>query len=223
MLVSSDLALPRVHVLVSEHELEDATVLASLNQMFTSSEPVAVHLRAHLDAGELFTAAQQLARYIEGSSSWLIVNGRPDIALAAGAHAVQLGHTAPEVQSTRDFIDECEGQLRVGVSVHLPAEAASAVRAGADYLVLGTIYPTSSHPEVEASGASNISETVKCIRDSEVPILAIGGVNVPRAREVISFGAYGVVVKSAVWSVPDSAQVVQALRGAVNDQLGDIV
>ena len=76
---------------------------------------------------------------------------------------------------------------------------------------------------MEASGPSNISETVKSIRGSEVPILAIGGVNVPRAREVISFGAYGVVVKSAVWGAPDSAQVVQALRGAVNDQVGDVV
>ena len=104
MLVSSDFALPRVHVLVSECELGDATVLASLDQIFASSEPVAVHLRAHLDAGELFTAAQQLAGYMEGSGSWLIVNGRPDIALAAGAHAVQLGHTALEAQSTREFM-----------------------------------------------------------------------------------------------------------------------
>lgn len=223
MLASSDFVVPRVHVLVSEHELEDAAVLASLDQIFALSEPVAVHLRVCLDAGELFIVAQQLARSIEGSGSWLVVNGRPDIALAAGAHAVQLGHTAPEVQSTREFIDKCGGKLRVGASVHLPAEAASAVRAGADYLVLGTIYPTSSHPEVEASGPSNISKTVKRTLGSEVPILAIGGVDVPRTREVIAFGAYGVVVKSAVWNASDSAQVVRALRGAVDDQLGGVV
>lgn len=220
---SSDFVLPRVHVLVSEHELEDAVVLASLDQILALSEPVAVHLRARLDSSELFTVAQQLARSIEGSGSWLVVNGRPDIALAAGAHAVQLGHSAPEVRSTREFIDECGGQLRVGVSVHLPTEAMSAVRAGADYLVLGTIYPTSSHPGVEASGPTNISKTVKRTFGSEVPILVIGGVDVPRAREAMSLGAYGVVVKSAVWGAPDSVQAVRALRGAVDGQLGDIL
>ena len=223
MPASSDCALPRVHVLVSERELEDAAVLASVNRILELSGPVAVHLRARWGARELFIAARQLARATEDSGSWLVVNGRPDIALAAGAHAVQLGRTAPEVRSTREFIDRCGGQLRVGASVHLPEEAVSAVRAGADYLVLGTIYPTNSHPEVEASGPINILRTTARIDGSEVPTLAIGGVDVARAREVISVGAYGVVVKSAIWGARNPAQAVLELSGAMDDQLRNAV
>ena len=241
---SIDSRLPRLHILVSERELGDPGALdgpgepdrlgapgasgspgglTAVECVLERAAPVAVHLRARIDTRSLFEVAARLAPIAVRAGSWLVVNGRPDVALAAGASAVQLGRTALGVEETHRVIRACAGRLAIGASVHGAEGALRAAREGVDYLVLGTIYATPSHPGAEGSGPAAVSAVRRRLAAHRLavhrpsarrppPMLAIGGVDAERAGEVTEAGAYGIVVGRAVWSAADPARAALELR-----------
>lgn len=203
-------------MLVSERELGRPDGVELVERILQRAAPSAIHLRARLNAATRFEIARRLSRVARRTRGWLVVNGRPDIALAAGADAVQLGRTSLGVAETRALVRACGGALAIGASVHDAGSAAQAVRAGADYLVLGTIYPTSSHPGVEGSGPAAIAELRTRLSERRpTPILAIGGICVERVGEVVNAGAHGVVVGRGVWAAADPLEAACALRRAL--------
>ena len=221
-----------MHVLVSERELGDPNGahgpygpggLTAVERVLERAAPVAVHLRARIGARRMFEIADRLALIASRAGSWLVVNGRPDVALAAGAGAVQLGRAALGVEETRRVIRACAGRLAIGASVHDAEGARRAAREGADFLVLGTIYATPSHPGVEGSGPAAVSAVRRRLAAHRLavhrlsarrppPILAIGGVDADRVGEVTEAGAHGIVVGRAVWSAPDPERAALDLR-----------
>ena len=219
-----------MHVLVSERELGDPRGpggLAAVERVLERAAPLAIHLRARIDARRLFDVAAGLAPIASRAGSWLVVNGRPDVALAAGARAVQLGRAALGVEETRRVVQACGRRLAIGASVHDAKGALRAVREGADYLVLGTIYATPSHPGVEGSGPAAVSAVRRRLTAHRLavhrpsarrppPILAIGGVDADRIEEVTGAGAHGIVVGRAVWSARDPARAARDLRGQLD-------
>lgn len=121
------------------------------------------------------------------------------------------------------MVEACAGRLSIGASVHDAEGALQAARAGADYLVLGTIYATPSHPGLEGSGPAAVSAVRRRLTARRLvahrpptrrppPILAIGGLRADRIEEVTEAGAYGIVVGRAVWTAPDPAQAALDLR-----------
>ena len=194
-------------MLVSERELDGG--LADVERVLERAAPAALHLRARLPARRRFEIAAALAPAAARAGGWVIVNGRPDIALAAGAHGVQLGRAALGVGETRRLRAACRRPLVIGASVHDAEGAAEAVRAGADYLVLGTIYATPSHPGRTGSGPAAVAASVDVA--AGVPVLAIGGLRADRIEAVAAAGAYGIVVGRAVWSATDPARAAAEL------------
>ena len=70
---------------------------------------------------------------------------------------------------------------------------------GADFLVVGNIYETLSHPGRPAGGL----ELVRSTAELGVPVIAIGGITPARVREVHAAGAYGVAAIRGLWHAPD--------------------
>ena len=129
-----------------------------------------------------------------------MVTGRVDVARAVGAHGVILrkddldaGRSranywldVPAMRTQTHFI------LR---SVHSEAEAEAAVADGADALVVGTIWPSTTHPTGAAAGTGLLEQVVSF----GVPTYAIGGVTPARAVEARAAGAWGVAAIRALW------------------------
>ena len=101
-----------------------------------------------LPGGELLALARELLRALEGRAP-LVINERVDVAVAAGAQGVQLGEDALSVEEARKILPP---QAWVGRSVHSVDGAIDAENAGADFLVVGTMFATGSHPGAVASG-----------------------------------------------------------------------
>ena len=120
------------------------------------------------------------------SATKVLVNDRIDIAAATGAHGVHLRGDSVSVAAARSLLGE---QALVGRSVHTIDEAAAAAN-GADYLIFGALFQTASkdagHPTASLDDLRSA-----CRVASGVPILAIGGMTVPRASEVARAGAAG--------------------------------
>ena len=95
----------------------------------------------------------------------------------------------------------------IGRSVHSLKEAEAAAGEGADFLVVGGIYASASHPDRTPAGLALVRETVRL----GLPVIAIGGLDAARSAEVRDAGAYGVAAIGALWRAPDPAAATLAM------------
>src|SRR5437868_6372438 len=129
-------------------------------------------------AGELLARAGALRRAFAGIV--LLVNDRVDVAAASGADGVQLGARALPVSAARGLLG---AEALVGRSVHSVAEAEAAAVEGADFLIVGTIYATASHPGKAPEGPALLSAVAAVV---SLPLFAIGGITAANAGECIA-------------------------------------
>jgi thiamine-phosphate pyrophosphorylase len=162
-----------------------------------------------LPAGELLELGRRLMPGVRDRGVALVVNDRLDVAMALEADGVQLGGGCLPVGTVRRLVG---GGMLVGASVHSREGAMRAEGEGADYLVLGTIFETASHPGRAPSGVELVAAVVSAVR---VPVLAIGGINAANARSVMAAGAAGVAVIRAIQSAEDVAGATRELLRAM--------
>jgi thiamine-phosphate pyrophosphorylase len=196
--------LPRLHAVT------DAGVLATPDfgiraaAIAAAGSAVALHARDRTASGAALTrATQRLLALARPPEAAVFVNGRPDIAAAVGAHGVQLGSSDLAPGDARAAFPS--GWL--GRSVHSTDEAASAIDEGADYLMVGNVYPTPSHPDRPGAGLGLVREVAAL----GCPVIAIGGIDAERAAEIREAGAYGAAAIRALWTAPDPAAAALAL------------
>jgi len=198
--------IPRLHVICPDRELERVDALERIASLLEAGGAcVAVHLRPRqVSARRTLQLAQDLARRARSTGGWLVVNGRSDIARVAAAQAVQLGHGSLPVPAARRVVgDACA----IGVSVHGPGECREAAELGADYVLLGTVFPTPSHPGSPTGGLGLVASCVGI----GCPVIGIGGIDEDSTGPVLGAGAHGVAVIRAVWQCEDPASAVHRL------------
>ena len=196
--------LPRVHAFTDAILLSTPDLGIRAAAIAAGGPAVALHARARGAGGAVLAAAAvrmvALARPPEAA---VFVSGRPDIALAVGAQGVQLASGDLTPSAARRVLR----RGWIGCSVHSREQAAAAVDDGADFLVVGNIYETSSHPGRPAGGLELVRESVALGR----PVIAIGGITPERAFEVRAAGGYGVAAIRALWQAPDPAAATLAM------------
>lgn len=121
----------------------------------------------------------------------VVVSSRADLALACGAAGVNLPEHDLPVAAVRRLLGS--GRL-LGRSVHGLGAALEAQAQGADYVIFGPVFESSSHPERPGRGLDALRELAAAVR---IPVLAIGGVDATRAEECREAGAAGYAAISA--------------------------
>lgn len=158
-------------------------------------DALAVHLRVRrTPAVRLFEVAEWLVEASRAAGSLAVVNDRVDVALAAGAGGVHLREDSLPAGEVRAIAGP---GLRVGRSIHAARQAAELRGEQLDYLFMGTVYATASHPGRAPAGPKAVAEAAA---RAAAPVLAIGGVTPARVRELAPLGVHGVAVMSGVWS-----------------------
>ena len=160
----------------------------------------AIQLREkNLPDEELMRLAREIADVTGGTNTLFIVNDRPDIAAAAGADGVHLGQSDASVSAARELVGS--GAI-VGLSTRTPDEAEAARVAGADYIGVGPVFPTATKPDALAPiGLAGLRAVAARVPD--VSRVAIGGIAVSTAPDVLRAGAHYVAVISAVCHADD--------------------
>jgi len=194
--------LPRLHAITDERIARRADLDEVARALAAGGgDRLAFHARGRTLSGlEHYQLATRLAVY---PSARLFVNDRLDVALAVGAAGVQLGAASLDPQDARRL----DPQWWIGKSVHDLDEAAAARAAGADYLLVGPLYRTATHPEREPLGL----ERLGLIVGLGLPVIAIGGVTPPQVGEVRRAGAYGVAAIRGLWDAPDPAAAARQM------------
>ena len=158
---------------------------------------------------ELLRQAGELREALAGRAL-LLVNGFPDVVTATDANGVHLPERGMGVSTARAAVGE---ERFVGRSVHSVEAAKSAEREGVDYVVAGTVFATASKPDGDATGLDFIRKVVGSV---SVPILAIGGITVANAGDVIAAGASGIAVIGAIMDAGDPQRAASALYSAID-------
>ncbi len=161
-------------------------------------------------AGELLELTRKLKAATRGRAL-LIVNDRIDVANAAEVDGVQLPEDGLPTRAARGLV----GRYNViGRSVHDLDVARAAIDEGADFALVGTIYKSTSHPDVKPAGVKLIEDITK---DSSFPVLAIGGITADKVEEVVKAGAAGVAVVSAIGGSEDMKAAAEELSKALKE------
>ena len=143
----------------------------------------------------------------------VIVNDRADIASLSSADGVHVGQDDLDPPSVRKILG---GSAIVGISTHSADQARAAASMAVDYIAVGPVFGTSTkdtgYREVGTALVAAVADILQAA-DSAKPVVAIGGITLERAREVIDAGAASVAVISDLLSTGNpEARVKEYLR-----------
>jgi len=136
---------------------------------------------------ELFDLTRRTVALTRGTACRVLVNGRADVARAAGAHGIHLPSAS---LAPGDLHPRLTHGMIVGISTHSLAEARRAAARGAHYILLGPVYPTPSKlPYGSPMGLRRFGRICSAIR---IPVLGLGGIRSDSIDPVLDAGAAGV-------------------------------
>ncbi|MBZ4219793.1 MAG: thiamine phosphate synthase [Chlorobium sp.] len=172
-----------------------------------------IQLRHKTASGsQLLVWAVEIQKLCQQYQALCIINDRVDIALASKADGVHLGQQDLPARAARKLLGET---AIIGVTASSLKEALQAEQDGADYIGFGHIYPT--HSKLKESSPLGLDILQKTAALVSLPILAIGGINQENAASVISSGASGIAVISAISKANDPARAARELCRALNN------
>lgn len=140
----------------------------------------------------------------------LLINHRVDVMLAVNADGVHLRRDSLPLRVVRRLVGR---HKLIGVSTHSAIEVRDAATEGADFVTLGPIFPTPS--KMRYGPPLGLAALEAACRDMRIPVFAIGGVDHGRIDDVMSTGAHGVAMISAVMSSRDVRGAARACGQAV--------
>lgn len=167
-----------------------------------------------LPLADLFPVARALRRRCREAGALFIVNDRVDLALALEADGVHVGQDDLPAAEARRLLPS---NMILGVSTHDAAQARRARDDGADYVAVGSIFPTPTKSAYRLVGPG-LLRTLRL--DVRVPLVAIGGITQDNVAEVIQAGADAVAVISAVCGAPDPAAAVRGFLDRIRAARG---
>ena len=146
---------------------------------------------------ELLPLARELRARCRAAGARFIVNDRADLALAAEADGLHVGQDDLPAREARALL---RPRMILGVSTHDPEQARRATADGADYVAVGSIFPTTTKAGFQLVG----TDLIRRVRpEVSVPLIGIGGITADNASAVLGAGADGVAVISAVCAAAD--------------------
>ena len=152
-------------------------------------------------ARELYESSKRLSSLLVPQGVTFVVNDRADVALAAETSGVHVGQEDLGVEAARFVIGP--GKL-VGLSTHNLEQFQAAAATSADYIAVGPVFSTSTKANPDPVVGIEFIRRVRSQTDK--PIVAIGGITLERAAEVIQAGADSVAVISDILLAPEPGQ-----------------
>lgn len=195
-----------VYAVTDRKWLKEEETLAQQVEKAIQGGATIIQLREkHLRDEEFLAQAQAVKQVTDRYGVLLIINDNVDVAIAVDAAGVHVGQEDMGAGEVRRRLGP---QKILGVSAQTVAHALAAQAAGADYLGVGAVFPTSSKDDaVEVD-----KETLQAICEAvEIPAVAIGGITADNMAQLQGTGIVGVAVISAIFGQPDVKLAAQIL------------
>ncbi len=161
---------------------------------------------------ELLPIAHQLRNLCAEHNVLFIVNDYLDLALATDADGLHLGQNDLPIREARKLlpIDKILGCSTTTIEQAITAEAE-----GADYIAVGSIYPTTSKETARVVGLERLRQIRQAVT---LPLVAIGGINRDNTAEVMAAGASSVAMISTILQAEDPEEAARQIVASLNAQ-----
>lgn len=159
----------------------------------------------------VFETAKRLASHLGPRGVSFIVNDRPDIAVLSDATGVHVGQDDLDVEAARRVVGTDKW---VGVSTHSLEQFQRAVATSADYIAVGPVFPTVTKANPDPTVGVEFIRNVRSL--TEKPIVAIGGITLENAAQVMASGADSVAIISDVLCAPNPVERVRRYLTALD-------
>jgi len=194
------LVMPRLYVIL-DGPLVRGSVLELAEQLIDAGVRQLQYRDKTGTAAAVLETSKALAELARPSGTHFFVNDRPDIAYLADAGGVHVGQDDLPVEQARDIV----GRDRwVGVSTHNRQQFEQAVATSADYVAIGPIFATTSKGNPDPVVGPALLRELRPLTTK--PIVAIGGIRLENAAELIEAGADSVAVIRDILAGPDPAE-----------------
>ena len=181
---------------ITDATLSRAGILSDVKNAVAAGVRVVQYRNKNADTRTLYKEASRLRQIC--IKCLLLINDRVDIALAVGADGVHLGQDDLAYPVARRLLGK---NLIIGLTAHSLKEALRAQEEGADYVGVSPIFTTHTKPDAGTPKGVALLRAIR--RRMRIPIIAIGGITLANAPEVIRAGADGICAISAVVTKPD--------------------
>lgn len=198
----------KLYVITDRHQCGEAGLIAAVERALRGGVR-AVQLREKdLSTRERYELAMKLRALTSTFGSRLFINGDAALARAVEADGVHLPQDGLPADVCRRILTP--GML-IGVSTHTLQEARDAKQKGADFITFGPVYHTASKAKY---GAPTGVESLRSVcREVALPVFGLGGVSAERLDDILSAGATGAGVISAILAAADIESAASEMTG----------
>jgi thiamine-phosphate pyrophosphorylase len=158
-----------------------------------------------------YEKASALKQLLNELSIPLIINDRVDIALAVGADGIHIGQDDLPLPVVKKMVPE---DMIVGVSVSTLEEALEAERNGADYIGVGSVFPTKTKQDATLMALEDLGEICRGV---SIPAVAIGGITADNISALSDSGLSGTAVVSAIMNADNPKTASESLLKIIKD------
>ncbi|WP_258833229.1 thiamine phosphate synthase [Peribacillus frigoritolerans] len=158
-----------------------------------------------------YKKASALKQLLNELSIPLIINDRVDIALAVGADGIHIGQDDLPLPVVKKMVPE---DMIVGVSVSTLEEALEAERNGADYIGVGSVFPTKTKQDATLMALEDLGEICRSV---SIPAVAIGGITADNMSPLSNSGLSGTAVVSAIMNADNPKTASESLLKIIKD------
>src|SRR5436305_3884425 len=193
------LVLPRLYVIL------DAALLTipesdCARQLVDAGVRLLQYRNKAASSRDLLESSKRLSSELVPRDVTFIVNDRADVAALAGAGGVHVGQEDLGAEDARGVVGWSK---LVGISTHNRAQFEQAAATSADYIAVGPIFSTSTKSNPDPVVGTGLIREVRSLTDK--PIVAIGGITLERAADLVRAGAHSVAVVSDILRARDPA------------------
>lgn len=185
--------LPRLYA-ITDRDLSNCTHEEIVVQLLAGGARLIQLRDKEANARALLDAARACQQLTRAAGAMLIINDRVDVALAADADGVHLGQHDLAIEEARELLGP---DKIIGISTHSLEQFRQALETSADYIAVGPVFTTTTKENSDPAVGLELVREAHALADR--PLVAIGGITLERAPEVMLAGADSIAVISALY------------------------
>ena len=182
---------------------QDGKLLTKVESALTGGAKIVQYRAKNIRPDERRKMAEKLLNLCHKHAALLIINDLPELAHEIDADGVHLGQNDMPAVQARLILGR---NKLIGISTHSVEEALKAEAQSADYIAIGSIFPTDSKEDTTPVGIKTLRMVRKAVR---IPLVAVGGITPDGAFEALDAGANAVAVISGIMADDDPARAAK--------------
>ena len=204
-------AAMRLYAVTDRTWLDGRTLAGCVSQVIAGGATFVQLREKDAPRGEVVALARELLSLCREAGVPFVIDDDVSIALEVGADGVHVGQEDMACAAAREALGP---DAIIGVSAQTVAQALAAQAAGADYLGVGAVIPTATKPDAADVPFEELAAICAAV---DIPVVAIGGLNVRTLGVLEGSGVDGAAVVSALFAADDCERAARELRAQLDE------